>query len=465
MATLDLGSFASKAAVFRRIASRKSAFWLDNSLDKQPSFMGFDACSQLRVAADGRVHLLDGGVESELRLGPLEAIEAFVGEGARRAGAALSWLPHTVGFLSYDLAPWIEHRMRVPCDGEDAAPLVHLARYDAVTAIEPRAAGDGGFNLTIHATSRAAAQRAASAFAAPLADADATPPRSVPAGVLLEAPEYADYARGVQRALAYIRAGDVYQVNLAERLQARSAAPPAEVYLGLRREQPVPHGVYLDCGDLVLLCNSPERFLRVHGARIETEPIKGTRRRASDAREDAALARELARDAKERAEHVMIVDLERSDLGRICAPGSVRVSSLMRVESFATLHHLVSTVEGRLRDDVDLAAILRATFPGGSITGAPKIRASEIIAELEPRARGPYTGAVFWFSGPRDFDSVIAIRTMVAREDRYVYHAGGGIVADSDPRREFAECWLKARPFLAATLGPEAAAQAVESAA
>jgi len=283
--------------------------------------------------------------------------------------------------------------------------------------------------------------------------------------VLLEAPEYAAYACSVQRALAYIRAGDIYQVNLAERLQARSAAPPAEVYLGLRREQSVPHGVYLDCGDLVLLCNSPERFLRVRGAHIETEPIKGTRRRAGDAREDAALARDLARDAKERAEHVMIVDLERNDLGRICAPGSVRVSSLMRVESFATLHHLVSTVEGRLRDDVDLAAVLRATFPGGSITGAPKIRASEIIAELEPRARGPYTGALFWFAGPRNFDSVIAIRTMVAREGRYVYHAGAGIVADSDPRREFAECWLKARPFLAATLGREAAAQAVESAA
>jgi anthranilate/para-aminobenzoate synthase component I len=222
------------------------------------------------------------------------------------------------------------------------------------------------------------------------------------------------------------------------------------VFLRFRAAQRVPFGAFLDGGGFTVLSGSPERFLRVAGELIETEPIKGTRPTDSDPCRDAALRTELARDPKERAEHVMIVDLERNDLGRVCVPGSVHVPSLMRLESFATVHHMVSTVRGRLRDDVGLAALLRATFPGGSITGAPKIRAAQIIAELERRPRELYTGAIAWFRGPRDFDSSIAIRTAVARDGEYTYHAGGGVVADSDPVREHRECLLKAAPFLRA---------------
>ncbi|MEO2168826.1 MAG: chorismate-binding protein, partial [bacterium] len=189
---------------------------------------------------------------------------------------------------------------------------------------------------------------------------------------------------------------------------------------------------------------------RVRGDAITTEPIKGTRRRDPDTDRDHRLAQGLRMDPKERAENVMIVDLERNDLGRICAHGSVHVPSLLRVESWSTLHHLVSTVAGRLRPDATLADILRATFPGGSITGAPKIRASQIIAELEDQAREIYTGSFFTFAGPREFDSSILIRTAIARGRRLTYHAGCGIVADSDPGREYSELWLKARPFLRA---------------
>jgi len=220
----------------------------------------------------------------------------------------------------------------------------------------------------------------------------------------------------------------------------------------MRSRQPVPHGAFLDTGDFAVLVNSPERFLRLSGDAVETRPIKGTRPRGETPAADRALVRGLLCDPKERAEHVMIVDLERNDLGRVCRPGSVAVSSFLEVESFATLHHLVSTVRGRLRPDAGLEELLRATFPGGSITGAPKIRAMEVIAELEARPRGIYTGAFVRCRGPRDLDSAIAIRVAVARDGVFTYHAGGGIVADSDPAREYDECVLKAAPFLGATL-------------
>jgi para-aminobenzoate synthetase component 1 len=257
----------------------------------------------------------------------------------------------------------------------------------------------------------------------------------------------------VCRALGYIAAGDVYQVNFTQRFRVRCDRSPAAVYLRLRDAQAVPHGAYLDAGSFRLLCNSPERFLRVSGDVVSTEPIKGTRPRDPAAARDALLRQALLDDPKERSEHVMIVDLERSDLGRVCRTGTIEVPSLLRVDSFATIHHLVSTVRGRLRPEADLADLLRATFPGGSVTGAPKIRATQIIAELERTERAFYTGAIAWFRSARDFDSAIAIRTAIERHGVYTYGAGGGIVADSDPDREFDECWLKAKPFLEATLG------------
>jgi para-aminobenzoate synthetase component 1 len=256
--------------------------------------------------------------------------------------------------------------------------------------------------------------------------------------------------RAVRRVLEYVAAGDVYQVNLAQRFRVASDLPPFDAFLRLRAAQPVPFASYLECDGFAVLCGSPERFLRVRRDRIETEPIKGTRPRGADDAADGALRAALCADAKERAEHVMVVDLERNDLGRVCETGSVHVPSLMRVESFATLHHMVSTVCGILRPEVGFADLLRATFPGGSITGAPKIRAAQVIAELEDTPREIYTGALFRFRGPRDFDSAIAIRTAVARNGVYTYHAGGGIVADSDPQREHRECLLKAVPFLRA---------------
>ena len=232
-------------------------------------------------------------------------------------------------------------------------------------------------------------------------------------------------------------------MNLTQPFTAPFLAPAWALAARLGRQHPVPYGAYLDLGSTQVVANSPELFLRRRGRRVETRPIKGTRPRGEGPSDDAALAAELLHDPKERAEHVMIVDLERNDLGRVCEVGTVTVERYAAVESHPTVHHLVSTIAGRLRPEVGLADLLRATFPGGSITGAPKVRAMEIIRELEPWPRGPYTGA-FGFLDPRgDLELGLAIRTACVTGGTVRYHAGGGIVADSDPERELAEAWLK----------------------
>jgi anthranilate/para-aminobenzoate synthase component I len=275
----------------------------------------------------------------------------------------------------------------------------------------------------------------------------ATPPPTV-AGPLARGPlvplvSPAAYRLAVRRILRYLRAGDVYQVNLTLPFAADLAAPPWALCARLAARHPVPYTAYLDLGDAAVVMNSPELLLRRRGRRVETRPIKGTRPRGTDAARDAALAAELVRDPKERAEHVMIVDLERNDLGRVCEVGSVTVDELAAVERHPSVLHLVSTITGRLAAEVGLAGLLRATFPGGSITGAPKERAMAIIAELEPLPRGVYTGALGLVDPRGDLELGLPIRTAVVTGGRLCWHAGGGIVLDSDPDRELAEAWLK----------------------
>jgi len=262
--------------------------------------------------------------------------------------------------------------------------------------------------------------------------------------------DQAAYERRVRRVLEYIAAGDCYQVNLAHRVEAPLPNPPEELFARLQAASPAPYAAYLDCGDHQVLSSSPELFLRVESGRVVTRPIKGTRPRGGTSAEDAARAAELLASAKDRAELLMIVDLERNDLGRVCDYGSVRVPELAALESFAQVHHLVATVEGRLRGDVTPLEALRAAFPGGSITGAPKIRAMEIIEELEPVRRGIYTGAIGWVDGCGRAEWSIAIRTMVVQGGRVTFHVGGGIVADSDPAAEYRETLAKAQGMLAA---------------
>jgi para-aminobenzoate synthetase component I len=260
-----------------------------------------------------------------------------------------------------------------------------------------------------------------------------------------------EFLQATRKALEYIRAGDIFQVNLSQRFESRDVGSPIcrpdplTLYLRLKSRSPAPYSAFLRWKDLAIASSSPELFIATAGRRIVTRPIKGTRPRGVNDVEDALLHAELLASAKDRAELTMIVDLERNDLGRVCEYGSVRVVDPMSVESFAQVHHLVATIDGRLRADVGPIDVIRAVFPGGSITGAPKIRAMEIIDELEPNRRGVYTGAIGYFSrgGLSRFN--IAIRTLLVEGDRVHYHVGGGIVADSDPEAEYHETLHKGR--------------------
>jgi para-aminobenzoate synthetase component 1 len=298
-------------------------------------------------------------------------------------------------------------------------------------------------------------------LAAPVPDCFEEPPAptaSDPAPNLSRAA----YLERVTRAKEHIAAGDIYQVNLTQRFAARTSLSPTDLYRRLRSSTPSSHAAFLQWGDTVILSASPELFLSLRGDRVVTRPIKGTRPRTGDAVCDAAAAVDLAESGKERAELNMIVDLLRNDLGRVCAYGSVRVADAGSIEHHPTVIHRTATIEGRLEQGRGWLDLLRACFPGGSVTGAPKIRAMQIISELEPTVRGVYCGSIGWIGLDGSMSLNVAIRTMVQRRDVVHVHAGGAIVADSEPVAEYEETLTKAAGMFRA-LGcrsrPESAAR------
>jgi len=362
----------------------------------------------------------------------LGAIAAFVADPGDLDRALPFPLGSVVACLAYELGAVCSPRA-VPSAPD--GPLAVLRRYDPMLVYDHRSRE---YSLAAGHAARARADwlghltRRAPAWHGPLGAAPLAAAWSADA-----------WKAAVRRTLEYLAAGDAYQVNLTQPFTAPLAGPAWTLFARLAREHPAAFSAYLDLGDGKVVANSPELLVRVRGRRIETRPIKGTRPRGDDPGHDAALAAALQADPKEAAEHVMIVDLERNDLGRICRTGSVHVEAFARLETHPTLHHLVSVVAGELADGVGLAALLRALFPGGSVTGAPKLRAMEIIAELEPWPRGVYTGALGLLHPGGDAELGLPIRTGVVRDGVIRWHAGCGIVADSDPERELAEAWLK----------------------
>src|SRR5689334_15183632 len=260
------------------------------------------------------------------------------------------------------------------------------------------------------------------------------------------------FTAGVERILRYLRDGDVFQVNLSRAWTAElePGVSAADLYARLRQSNPAPFAGIAQWNGTAVISSSPERLVEVSGRNVQTRPIAGTRPRGADDLADRLLQQQLIANAKERAEHIMLIDLERNDLGRVCEPGSVEVSELMTLESYAHVHHIVSNVRGRLRDGVGPGDVLRAVFPGGTITGCPKVRAMEIIAELEGVGRGPYTGAMGYLSRDGRMDLNILIRSAVCEEGRVTLRAGAGIVADSKPDQELAETRTKALGLLRA---------------
>ena len=259
-----------------------------------------------------------------------------------------------------------------------------------------------------------------------------------------------DYLLAVKKAKEYIRQGDIYQVNLSQQFHAKTGLSAFQIYRRLRSISPAYFSAYFDCGDFQILSSSPERFLRLESDLVITRPMKGTRPRAKSQRQDQRLQRELLESTKDKAELVMIVDLERNDLGRVCDYGSVKVDCLRQLEKYSTVFQTTATVSGRLHEGRDRIDLLRASFPGGSITGCPKIRAMEIIEELEPVRRSIYTGSLGYLSFSGELDFNIMIRTILKKKDNLYFGAGGGIVADSEPEKEYEEALVKARAMIEA---------------
>jgi len=384
----------------------------------------------------------DGSVARD-RGEPFALLRRALGEAAEPL-ADLPFCGGAIGFLGYDLARALG--MLPPRPGLIDWPDMAIGLYDWAVVVD-------------HARQRSYFVRQGrdprtghgwqSALRRLLAVSAPVPPVAELAAVLTESGvSRSAYARGFARIQRYIRDGDCYQVNFAQRFVARVAQDPWTLYQRMRRDNPAPYGALLEYPFGQVLSCSPEQFLSLRGDVAQTRPIKGTRPRGETAERDRALRAQLLSSEKDRAENVMIVDLLRNDLGRVCRPGSIEVPGLFEVETFATVHHLVSTVTGRLRADQDALDLIAACFPGGSITGAPKRRAMQIIDELEPVRREVYCGTVIRLGFDGCLDSSITIRTALMRGQELYYWAGGGIVADSDCDAEYQESLDKAASFL-----------------
>ena len=355
--------------------------------------------------------------------------------GEARAGWQAGW-------LSYDLGRQIETLPEMSTNDLDLPPLA-LGHYGVYLEFdhkhkEVHVRGEGDGRHLERALERAG--RNVTPLHSPLRHWTSSLSRS-------------QYESAVSEAIDYIRAGDVFQVNLAQRLSTPWSGDPVALYAQLRRTSPAPFMALVRLGGADVISASPERFVRRHGSTIETRPIKGTRPRGRTAREDRRLALALRASEKDRAENIMIADLARNDLGRVARYGSVKVRRLCALERHPGVHHLVSVVEAELTDGTGTADIVRAAFPPGSVTGAPKIRAMEIIEELEPVRRGVYCGSVGWIDASGDLDLSVAIRTFVAARGQLTLHVGGAVVADSDPALEWHETMHKASRLLAAAGG------------
>jgi para-aminobenzoate synthetase component 1 len=433
--------FPSPIAGAARLAGRRGRVLLHSARDDDGlgrwSFAAANPTATLIGRGRSLVRLDEAGrPANRFTADPFDAVEEFLAEhGCTRAtGGSEPPEPRVIGFFGYDLARIVEQLPGGPRLGQDT-PDLWLARYGAV------ARWDAAGRMDIVGDDAAARDDLSRVLAADLGLGLA--PRI---GAFAADDDGAHHVARVERIRDYLAAGDVYQVNLARRLVARVTAPgdALALYAALAHVAPAPYGALIEADGLAVISGSPERFLASVGERVETRPIKGTRPHAPGA------ADELARSPKDDAEHLMIVDLERNDLGRIAETGSVAVDRLGYIVELPALYHKVSRVSARPRGDTGYGALLRATFPGGSITGAPKVRAMELIDELEPARRGPYCGALGYFGARGAFDLALAIRIGVLKGDELRVHVGGGIVADSDAVAELAETELKAAGWVAA---------------
>ena len=457
----DLETPVSAFLKLTRMPGGKRARFLLESVERgiqvgRYSFIGVSPSATLRLDGDTVTIDRDGALD-RFPLGGRDPLSFVRDEIARVPVLDDSGIPGpfagAVGYLSYEVA---RHMEKLPTAAQPGLGLPdyyfmiprtlvifdHVRSEMEIVALPPEGLGDGAYDAA-----RGAIEAILAALGGPLPHrnghhrdtAHATPESNM---------TREQFEAHVRASKEHILAGDAFQIVVSQRLSAPTSTEPFQIYRALRITNPSPYMFYFDAGDFQLVGSSPEVLVKLEKRRATLSPIAGTRPRGHTAAEDLALEAELLHDEKERAEHVMLVDLGRNDLGRVCDTGSVRTESLMHVEKYSHVMHIVSTVTGKLREGLDGFDLLRACFPAGTVSGAPKIRAMEIIATLESDRRGPYAGALGYFGHQGDMDMCITIRTIVMTGNRYHVQAGAGIVADSDPAREYEETLSKAQALV-----------------
>lgn len=460
----EIATLLSPPEAFELFYDEPHSFFLDSGMDPRRlgrySFIGIDPFLVIRSRGN-EVSLIWQDKQRVEQGNPFDVLAKLLETYSLDSfSAPIPFWGGAVGYLSYDLCHFVE---RLPSTAIDdlELPESYFAFYDTILAFDNLKGNAYIASTGFPELSEGHRLERARARLKEMKDRISSSPTSILKNTHCDikgqneavlksnfTPE--DYIKAVDRARKYIIAGDIFQVNLSQRFEAELTVPPYELYRRLRQVNPAPFASYLNFDGVTIVGASPERFLRVDNNRVETRPIKGTRPRGKDKVEDAMLAEELISSIKDRAENVMIVDLERNDLGRVCQYDTVKVTELAILETFPTVFHLTSTVVGKLRPDKNRIDLLKATFPGGSITGAPKVRAMEIIDELEPTRRSVYTGAIGYLSFGNNLDLNIVIRTFLVKEGKAYFQVGGGIVYDSNPEAEYKETLDKAKALIQA---------------
>lgn len=449
--------WAEPLSVFGQVGRREGIVWLDSGMDQAGmgrwSYLMWEPFATIKGVRDK--YMLNENGESEPVTGdPFKAVDRFMARHG--AGDRKEWPPFTggaAGFFGYDLLSHCEPSTKLVKSGKAEEGDIWLGFYDHLIAFDNEAKTtylivniehgrnpEPKLNELELIVSKSVGRRPA-----------AINKSGGSSAIRLDSNfSKKDYFAAIERIRRYIEEGDCYQVNIAQRFSAKQAFDPVELYLRLRSINPAPFSAYLDTGSAQILSSSPERFIRLRGGHAQTRPIKGTRPRGANEQEDARLTQELIKSGKDRAENVMIVDLLRNDLSKACIPNSVKVSQLCAIEKFPTVSHLVSSVEGEVKPGYGAIDLLRMAFPGGSVTGAPKIRAMEIIDELEPDSRGVYCGAIGYIGFNGSMDTSIVIRTIVCLPGMVKFHSGGGITYLSRPWEEYKETMDKAKALIEA---------------
>ncbi|QEK11031.1 aminodeoxychorismate synthase component I [Crassaminicella thermophila] len=429
------------------------SFFLDSGMDPNKlgkySFIGSNPFLIFK-SKNNKIDICENGKTTVLNGDPLEKLREILSSYKMDYKTDLPFIGGAVGYLGYDLCHHIEKLPRHAVDDVNI-PDCYIGLYDGIIIIDHQKEEVFASALGIKSPEEETIQKIINTIKA-----------GEEKGVNIKIPKNnkpinlksnfkkEDYIKAINKIKSYIKAGDIYQANMTQRFECDLQITPFELYAKLREINPAPFASYIDFGEGQIVSSSPERFIQIKNRIIETRPIKGTRPRGKTPTEDIKNREELLSSEKDKAELLMIVDLERNDLGKVSKTGTVEVTELFHLEEYATVYHLVSTIIGKMKDDCDVIDCIKATFPGGSITGAPKIRSMEIIDELEPTQRNIYTGSIGYIGFNGDTDLNIVIRTILCKNQKAYFQVGGGIVWDSDAELEYEETLHKAKALIKA---------------